>query len=140
MIHFYSRLFLSLLSISFMFSITSAHPQKAGDLKIEPYVFEAASKEKVEAELGRLRVPENRLNPRSKLIELAFVRFKSTAQKPGPPIIYLAGGPGGSAIAAVRGSRFLLFLSSPKIQGSDAGVYEGNDYFDHQYYYSFSQV
>jgi hypothetical protein len=25
---------------------------------------------------------------------LAFVRFKSTAKTPGPPIVYLAGGPG----------------------------------------------
>jgi len=80
-------------------------------LKLEPYVFEAANKQKVDAELGRLLVPENRRNPKSRLIELVFVRFKSTAEKPGPPIIYLAGGPGGSGIAAARGSRFPLFMA-----------------------------
>ena len=61
--------------------------QKSGDLKIVPHVFESANKEKIDAELGRLLVPENRSNPPSKLIELAFVRFKSTSQHPGSPII-----------------------------------------------------
>jgi len=57
--------------------------EKAGDLKIESYVFENSKKEKVDAEFGRLFVPENRNDPRSRLIELAFVRFKSTAPNPG---------------------------------------------------------
>lgn len=85
--------------------------QKAGDLKIEPFVFENSQKEKVNAEFGKLIVPENRNNPNSRLIELAFVRFKSTAPNPGSPIIYLAGGPGGSGISAAEGSRFPLFMA-----------------------------
>ena len=52
---------------------------KAGGLKIKPYTFENAKGEKVDAEFGTLFVPENRSNPDSNLIELAFVRFKSTA-------------------------------------------------------------
>jgi pimeloyl-ACP methyl ester carboxylesterase len=85
--------------------------QKAGDLKIEPTVFEAANKEKVEAEIGRLLVPENRRRPEGRLVELAFVRFKCTSPNPGSPIIYLAGGPGGSGMATARGSRFPLFMA-----------------------------
>lgn len=85
--------------------------QKAGGLQIEPYVFENSKKEKVDAEFGRLTVPENRNNPNGRLIELAFVRFKSTASNPGSPIIYLAGGPGGSGISAARGTRFGLFMA-----------------------------
>jgi len=92
-----------------------AWASQAGDLKIEPVVFEASNKQKVDAEFGRLQVPENRSNPKSRLIELAFVRFKSTAERPGPPIIYLAGGPGGSGIAAARGSRFPLFMAMREI-------------------------
>src|SRR5262245_14870869 len=94
-----------------------AHAQapKAGDVKLEPYVFEAANKEKVDTELGHLFVPENRRNPNSRVIELIFVRFKSTAPKPGPPIVYLAGGPGGSGVAAARGSRFPLFMAMREI-------------------------
>lgn len=85
--------------------------QKRGDLKIEPYVFENARREKVDAEMGRLLVPENRRNPRSRLIELAFVRFKSTSPNPGPPIVYLAGGPGSSGIGSARGNRFPVFMA-----------------------------
>lgn len=91
--------------------VGAALGQKPGDLKIEPYVFEAANKEKVEAELGRLLVPENRSRKQSRLVELAFVRFKTTSKSPGSPIIYLAGGPGGSGIAAARGTRFPLFMA-----------------------------
>jgi len=107
------------LAILFLLCASSilAHAQapKAGEMKLEPYVFEAANKQKVDAELGHLFVPENRRNPNSRLIELIFVRFKSGAQKPGPPIVYLAGGPGGSGIDAARGSRFPLFMAMREI-------------------------
>jgi pimeloyl-ACP methyl ester carboxylesterase len=85
--------------------------QRAGTLKLKPYTFENAKKEKVESEFGTLLVPENRSDPQSNLIELAFVRFKSTAKNPGAPIVYLAGGPGGSGIGAATGSRFPLFMA-----------------------------
>lgn len=90
---------------------------KAGDLKIEPFVFENSKKEKIDAEFGRLLVPENRRNSHSsrRLIELAFVRFKSTNPAPGSPIVYLAGGPGGSGIASARGARFPVFMAMREI-------------------------
>jgi pimeloyl-ACP methyl ester carboxylesterase len=103
------------LVFSLLIGAADAKAQKAGDLKIEPYVFEAAIKQKVDAELGKLLVPENRKNPKSRLIELAFVRFKSTSPNPGSPIIYLSGGPGGSGIAAARGNRFLVFMAMREI-------------------------
>ena len=80
-------------------------------LSLEPCLFETFDGRKTEAELGRLTVPENRHNPRSRLTELAFVRFKSTAKQPIPPVVYLAGGPGASGIAAARGRRFDLFMA-----------------------------
>jgi len=46
------------------------------------------------AELGRLRVPENRALADGPTITIAFVRLKASAAKPGPPIVFLAGGPG----------------------------------------------
>src|SRR4030095_12867830 len=94
----------------------SAQAPKAGEVKLEPYVFEAANQQKVDAELGHLFVPENRRNPNGRLIELAFVRFRSTASNPGPPVVYLAGGPGGSGVAAARGSRFPLFFAMRQIR------------------------
>ncbi len=102
------------LLLFFLATSISAQP-KAGALKLKPYTFENEQKEKVDAEFGTLLVPENRSNPQSNLIELAFVRFKSTAKNPGPPIVYLAGGPGGSGIYTAKGSRFPLFMALREI-------------------------
>ena len=98
-----------------LLAVTVSAQQKAGTLKIRPYTFETNKKERVDAEFGTLFVPENRSDPESNLIELAFVRFKSTAKNPGPPIIYLAGGPGGSGIGTARDSRFPLFMALREI-------------------------
>jgi len=104
-----------LTTVCLLWFNVEAQAQRAGELKIEPHVFQAANGEKVNAEFGKLYVPENRRNPQSRLIELAFVRFKSTSSKPASPIVYLAGGPGGSGIVAARGTRFPLFLAMREI-------------------------
>lgn len=93
----------------------AAQQRKAGDLSLKPYVFRNVKGEKVDAEFGVLVVPENRHDPQSNLIELAFVRFKSTAKTPGDPIVYLAGGPGGSGVGTAMGSRFPLFMAMREI-------------------------
>jgi pimeloyl-ACP methyl ester carboxylesterase len=98
-----------------IFAATISAQPKAGSLKLKPYTFENDQKERVDAEFGTLLVPENRSNPQGNLIELAFVRFKSTARNPGPPIVYLAGGPGGSGIFTAKGSRFPLFMALREI-------------------------
>ena len=100
-----------------LFLTTSVAAQlRPGTLKLKPYVFETNDKkEKVDAEFGTLFVPEKRSDPESNLIELAFVRFKSTAKNPGPPIVYLAGGPGGSGIGTARAERFPLFMALREI-------------------------
>jgi len=102
---------LSVLILPSVLCATSVAQQKAGTLKLKPYDFENSKGEKTPSEFGTLFVPERRSDPQSNLIELAFVRFKSTAKTPGPPIVYLAGGPGGSGIGAASGSRFPLFMA-----------------------------
>ena len=87
----------------------------AGDIKLEPRVFDGPNGEKVEGARGTLTVPENRNNPNSRLIDLRFAKFNTTSKNPGPPIVYLAGGPGGSGIAAARGPRFPLFMAMREI-------------------------
>jgi pimeloyl-ACP methyl ester carboxylesterase len=82
-------------------SSIAAFSQNEGDLRWEPYKF-AIDGKTIECELGRLMVRENREKPTSRLIEIAFVRLKSTAEKPGFPVIYLDGGPGSSAIGLAR--------------------------------------
>ena len=67
----------------------------------------------VDAYKGTIKVLENRLNPNSRFIPLRYVRFPSTGSKPGTPIIYLSGGPGGSGIstASYPNFRFPLFMA-----------------------------
>ncbi|MEM8949503.1 MAG: alpha/beta hydrolase [Pseudomonadota bacterium] len=48
----------------------------------------------IEGERGRFSVPENRTQPESRSIEIAFVRFRHPESSDGPPIVYLPGGPG----------------------------------------------
>jgi pimeloyl-ACP methyl ester carboxylesterase len=64
------------------------------------FAFAAFAQEK-----GEFTVPENRSNPASRKITIKYLRFPSTAKKPGYPIVYLAGGPGGSGMGALQGPR-----------------------------------
>ena len=104
-----------LFAIISLLAVPIEAQRKAGDLTIKPYVFENGKGEKIDAELGVLLVPENRRDSQSNLIELAFVRFKSTAKNPASPIVYLAGGPGGSGSGTATGSRFPLFMAMREI-------------------------
>ena len=71
--------------------------------------FTAESGEQVEAYRGAFEVAEHRADPESRTITLSYVRFPATADAPGDPIVYLAGGPGGSGSGTARGRRFALF-------------------------------
>jgi len=66
----------------------------AGQLQLAPYKFRTYDGKEHAAELGRLSVRENRKAKSGQLIQLAFVRLKSTAAQPNSPIVFLAGGPG----------------------------------------------
>jgi pimeloyl-ACP methyl ester carboxylesterase/catechol 2,3-dioxygenase-like lactoylglutathione lyase family enzyme len=77
----------------------------------EPYTLHAGDGRAIEAELGHLTVPENRQQAGGRTVQLALLRFASTAIRPGPPIVYLAGGPGGSGIADAAGNRLPLFMA-----------------------------
>ncbi|HEX9755485.1 MAG TPA: alpha/beta fold hydrolase [Gemmatimonadales bacterium] len=72
--------------------------QQPAAITWEPYTLRAGDKT-FEFPLGRLDVPENHAGSGGPTIKLAFVKLSATTATPGPPIIYLAGGPGGSGIA-----------------------------------------
>jgi pimeloyl-ACP methyl ester carboxylesterase len=99
----------------FLFSVTLGWGQtNPYRLEIKPYTYSAKVNGKmveIPAEMDSLEVKENRNNPKSRSIKLSFVRFKSTSSNPGAPIIYLAGGPGGSGISTVSGSRHDIFMA-----------------------------
>lgn len=77
----------------------------------EAITFTAASGETVDAFRGGFEAPENRADPESRMIPVRYMRFPATGEDPGPPIVYLAGGPGGSGIGTARGRRFPLFMA-----------------------------
>ena len=87
-----------------------ADPPPDGQLTIEPYAFSSRGGVITEAEIGTLVVPYDRSNAESATIALKFVRFAATTDDPGPPLVYLAGGPGGSGIGSARGRRYELFM------------------------------
>lgn len=91
--------------------LLSAAPAVASEesLRLEPISFRASNGTIVQAERGSFKVPENRANPKSRRISVSFVRFPSTNPTPGAPIVYLAGGPGGTGSGAAAGPRFPIF-------------------------------
>jgi pimeloyl-ACP methyl ester carboxylesterase len=76
-----------------------------------PFRFKGWRGQETDAERGFFEVPEDRRVPGSRKIRLSYVRFASTAAKPGPPIIYLAGGPGGAGTQAAAGPRYPIFMA-----------------------------
>jgi len=92
-------------------ALTIAAQTPAPTLSIAPYKFSARDGTVVDAELGSFQVPENRANPASRQITISFVRFKSTSSTPSDPIVYLAGGPGGSGIGTATAARFPVFMA-----------------------------
>src|SRR5687768_5385044 len=79
-----------------------AQQPAAGTLVVEPYSFRTYDGNDIPAELGKLWVRENRNGPSNRLTQLAFVRLESTAERPGSPIVFLAGGPGAPGIGMGR--------------------------------------
>lgn len=92
----------------------SAQPvQSTPEIRWSDYTLEVGDSA-VAAQLGRLTVPERHAAgravpagiepgaPGSGTVELAFVRLASRAANPGPPVVYLDGGPGGSGYGIAR--------------------------------------
>ena len=97
-------------SILLAIALLAASPAIAG-ITIAPYEFKAGNGTVVEAERGTFEVPRHHAEPDGATFTLHFVRFPSTNPNPGSPIVYLAGGPGGSGIRAAEGPRFELFIA-----------------------------
>ena len=87
-----------------------AAPAAQSKVATEPYTYVGHQQQQVTAEIGYFQVPENRRNPDSRQLTLSFVKFPSTSATPKNPIVYLAGGPGGSATGTAKRPRFELFM------------------------------
>lgn len=78
---------------------------------IEPITFTLRDGSTIAAERGSFAAPEQRGSGTSRSIKIGFIRFKSTSAHPGPPIVYLAGGPGASGVDAAHGPRQPIFMA-----------------------------
>jgi len=70
-------------------------------ITFEPHVLALSDGKAMEAELGYLAVPERRSGGDAKTIELAVIRLRSTSDRPGTPVLYLNGDPGGTPASQV---------------------------------------
>ncbi len=96
------------LLLALTFCPALAAPQERAPVELRDHEFRARSGASVAARIGSFVVPENRSFEGSRDLTLRFVLLPSTAEEPGSPIVYLAGGPGGSGIQAGRGTRFAM--------------------------------
>lgn len=91
--------------------VAASEPAPALHPGEQPVTFTPAAGEAVQALRGQFSVPSNWHRPDGAHLQLAYVRFPATGANPGSPIVYLAGGPGGSGIDTARGPRFPLFMA-----------------------------
>ena len=110
------KLFITLITtLGLVFStVIQASQQENKVLSYEnekAIVFETVNGKTTDAFEGHIKVPENRNDPNSRLISVHYVRFPATAKNSGSPIVYLAGGPGGSGIMTAKSARFPLFMA-----------------------------
>ncbi|OJJ22952.1 hypothetical protein BKI52_00950 [marine bacterium AO1-C] len=97
-----------LVAFSLLFTLTSIKAQSLQSrLTLEAKVVKTKSGKKIKADVGTLKVPENRANANSAQIEVKFVRLKSTNPNPKTPLIYLEGGPGSSCTWQAENPYFL---------------------------------
>ena len=109
----------ALLAIAVAFAalahIASGHPAgwaavpdgaHAGQLKLKPCTY-GTEKGDVPADCGTLVVPENRADPKSRLIAVPVTRIRSRSPHPAEPIFRLEGGPGRSNMEFPFASRYI---------------------------------
>jgi pimeloyl-ACP methyl ester carboxylesterase len=97
-------------------SVNIAHGSQNVDW--QPYQLKHKNGSEVqtaEGQVGYIEVAENRQSGSDKTIKLGFVRLPSTSSNPGNPIVYLSGGPGGSATGTAQGQRFDLFVKMREV-------------------------
>lgn len=91
-------------------TLAAASQESESSLSLKPQEFRVSERLTYQGEVGTLSVRENREQESSRRIELAVVRLKSTAARPGAPILHLTGGPGGPATPLADNDLWAAFL------------------------------
>lgn len=98
------HLVLPLLAICLLSQPLSAAEHKPGEIVMETASLSVPGADAIPYELGTLYVPENRADPKSRIIGVGFARFRATQGAAGLPTFHLPGGPGNSFLKALKGS------------------------------------
>ena len=104
------------LAIALLCSVAGNLPAadvSVSSLQFEPYAFETSRHGTIAAEVAFFEVPRRHANPDGTTIRLRVVRLParhtSHDTPHSAPIVYLAGGPGGSGVGTARGPRWPVF-------------------------------
>lgn len=99
----YSMVFLSVVALV-----------RAAPLAWRSQVYVAHDKEKtqIRGQVAQLSVPENPALPAGPQVQLALMRLPATTKSPGAPIVYLHGGPGGSALEHLESADFRALFAA----------------------------
>jgi pimeloyl-ACP methyl ester carboxylesterase len=81
---------------------TSANDRKPGEIIIEPASLTTPTGQTIAFELGTLYVPENRSDPKARIVGVGFARFRPRLPTGVPPTFHLDGGPGASFLEGLR--------------------------------------
>ena len=91
-------------------AVAMTQPETLSSIRFEPYQLATPAHGTIDAELGVLQVPRRHDQPDGSTLTLRMVRLRAVHPTAGAaPVIYLAGGPGGSGIDAARGGRWPVF-------------------------------
>ena len=102
---------LGVLSLS-LCSLGAAHAQSTTALSWEPFSLKPRGQPEVAAERAQLKVPLRHAQPAGASITLNVVRLLALQPRAdAAPVVYLAGGPGGSGVSAALGARWPIFAA-----------------------------
>lgn len=87
----------------------AAADHKAGEVVIEAASLMVAGAEPVRYDVGTLYVPENRAEPKGRIIGVGFARFRALKPTDAPPTFHLPGGPGNSFLTSLQNSNQARF-------------------------------
>lgn len=97
---------------TFCLALAAAMPAQATPraLVFEPYTLQTKAHGAIPAEIAVLEVPRRHSEPDGPRMGLKVVRLRATGgDGRSAPVVYLAGGPGGSGIDTARGPRWPVF-------------------------------
>ncbi|MCA9753167.1 MAG: alpha/beta fold hydrolase [Gemmatimonadetes bacterium] len=98
-------------TISLLVFLSTPAASATEPVRWTPWEGRSADGTPIRGEIGRLTVPADRSDPDPGSVELAFLRLRTTNPRPGPPIFFLAGGPGAEGIA-----NGVLWATHPRVR------------------------